>query len=496
MAHVAEEKWLPEGEHVVDAELESSDMDDVLPSNEFETTDSPKEVHGRNLDKKKGIEVSDMMKFDDTDETTKGKNKISHEAHASQLEMLKGFENVGELLEEEIVELEFEKVKPKLETHTMHCPNCKSEITKVILRRKVFNYPTIVQPVVPVEAQPGPPEDLVGCLSCLSLFTCSDNGCFDPFNIFRKRPGNDSTAPPKVNEKAKIVVRENESCLSMFWVIGKKQNDPKAEDPQQPNPVPNGKDAPRPFLELPESSNTTRGDVAMIDIEDESEPPPADAQPSGRPWLGYEGILIDILKSIVYGGLMEVIASLSIVASAAASDATTLSIVAMAIASVIGGVFVIGHNLWDLRDDCYKESPNEATRKYKELLGQVEHFPLHTFVAILSFLIFGLVPPVAYGYSFYETHCKDYTRMVVAIASLLCVLLLAIIKAYVNKCKVYGYFKTVVYYITIAVSVSGVSYIIGNLVSGLIEEYGLFNTFSSNDGSNLPQANTLSFQSF
>ena len=120
-----------------------------------------------------GIEVSDMMKFDDTDETTKGKNKISHEAHASQLEMLKGFANVGELLEEEIVELEFEKVKPKLETHTMHCPNCKSEITKVILRRKVFNYPTIVQPAVPVEPQPGPPEDLVGCLSCLSLFTCS-----------------------------------------------------------------------------------------------------------------------------------------------------------------------------------------------------------------------------------------------------------------------------------------------------------------------------------
>lgn len=42
-----------------------------------------------------------------------------------------------------------------------------------------------------------------------------------------------------------------------------------------------------------------------------------------RTWFGYEGILAEILKSIVYGGLMEVIASLSIVASAAASDTAT-----------------------------------------------------------------------------------------------------------------------------------------------------------------------------
>lgn len=64
MADVAEEKWLPEGEHVVDVELESGDTDDVLPSNEFETTDSPKEVHGRNLDKKKGnlMNLPDLLR--------------------------------------------------------------------------------------------------------------------------------------------------------------------------------------------------------------------------------------------------------------------------------------------------------------------------------------------------------------------------------------------------------------------------------------------------
>ncbi|GJW88502.1 membrane protein of ER body-like protein [Tanacetum coccineum] len=41
-------------------------------------------------------------------------------------------------------------------------------------------------------------------------------------------------------------------------------------------------------------------------------------------WLGQETLFLEILKSIVYGGLMEVIASLSVVASAAASDAATL----------------------------------------------------------------------------------------------------------------------------------------------------------------------------
>ncbi|GJR60297.1 hypothetical protein Tco_1502459 [Tanacetum coccineum] len=41
-------------------------------------------------------------------------------------------------------------------------------------------------------------------------------------------------------------------------------------------------------------------------------------------WLGQESLFLEILKSIVYGGLMEVIASLSVAASAAASDAATL----------------------------------------------------------------------------------------------------------------------------------------------------------------------------
>ncbi|KAJ0792579.1 putative Ccc1 family protein [Helianthus annuus] len=183
---------------------------------------------------------------------------------------------------------------------------------------------------------------------------------------------------------------------------------------------------------------------------------------------------------------MEVIASLSIVASAAAGDATTLNIVALALANLIGGVFVIGHNLWDLKDDCYKFSTQqtsndqEARTKYKELLGSVEHFPLHAFFAILSFLVFGIIPPVAYGYAFHETNDRDFTMVVVAVASFVCVGLLAIFKAYIDRCTEFsGYVKTITYYLTTAVAVSGVSYAVGNLVERLIEELGLFETSSN-----------------
>lgn len=86
-------------------------------------------------------------------EETKGKSKKVEE----------------EIMEEEVVELEFEKVLPKLNTHTMYCPNCDHQITKVVLRRKLITR----QPVV-IES-PEEQRDLVGCFSCFSLFTCLGN---------------------------------------------------------------------------------------------------------------------------------------------------------------------------------------------------------------------------------------------------------------------------------------------------------------------------------
>ncbi|KAI7743740.1 hypothetical protein M8C21_017709 [Ambrosia artemisiifolia] len=387
----------------------------------------------------------------------------------------------GQIMEEEVVELEFEKVKPKLHTHTMHCPNCKDEITRVILRRRVIR-----QPDQMVEQQEKP-MDLLGCFSCFSFFIPSGN-CLSIFRVFPREP--DSKHPKPENN-----VHESEHAK------------PKPGTLDDPSPIQQGdnsqSDAKGGQVKREDQPHVTGGALSSHYDPNSGVKPPGKGEAridigptigSGtrdapRRLAGQDSTSFEILKSIVYGGLMEVIASLSIVASAAAGDATTLNIVALALANLIGGVFVVGHNLWDLRDDCYKFSTQqtsndqEARNKYKELLGSVEHFPLHAFFAILSFLVFGVIPPAAYGYAFHETNDRDFTMLVVAVASYVCVGLLAIFKAYIDRCTGFsGYVKTITYYLTTAVAASGVSYAVGNLVERLIEELGLFETGSNVTG--------------
>nr|XP_043610049.1 uncharacterized protein LOC122581821 [Erigeron canadensis] len=419
--------------------------------------------------------------------------------------------------EEEEVELEFVKGMPKLDTDTTaHCPNCKHQITKVILRRKIKRPPAQV-------TIPHKPLDLLGCFSCFSVFFPSDNGRFNPFPIFGNKP--DDSIPP--------ISREDGSCFSIFRVFRKEKDIEKVdrghEQPESHNldssfeqvkPAGNiGRPPPSTVGDnikyttgKPPISGTNLGgtynqkdqlptshpgpgeqpgkDETSIDM-----PPQTSNEVPSQPQtaVGQDSTSFEILKSVVYGGLMEVIASLSVVASAAAGDASTLSIIALAVANLIGGVIVVCHNLWDLRDDCFKyssqqTSDQEARNKYKELLGRVEHFPMHLFFAILSFLVFGIIPPLAYGYAFHETSDKDFTIAVVAIASLVGVALLAIFKAYIDRCDGFaGYFKTITYYLTTAVAVSGVSYVAGNLAMRLIEKLGLFETASGVAMSFLPE---------
>ncbi|KAK7841851.1 membrane protein of er body-like protein, partial [Quercus suber] len=54
-------------------------------------------------------------------------------------------------------------------------------------------------------------------------------------------------------------------------------------------------------------------------------------------------------------------------------------------------------------------------------------------LAILSFLVLGLVPPVVYGFSFYESDSRELKPATVEAASLLCITLLAIVKTYIQK---------------------------------------------------------------
>ncbi|CAI9117919.1 OLC1v1019411C2 [Oldenlandia corymbosa var. corymbosa] len=82
--------------------------------------------------------------------------------------------------DEEVVELEFETAVKKMHSHDgygMYCPNCSSQITKVVLRRK------IKQRKVLVASDNNERKELLGCLSCFRVFIPSGNR-LNPFRIF------------------------------------------------------------------------------------------------------------------------------------------------------------------------------------------------------------------------------------------------------------------------------------------------------------------------
>ncbi|KAF8079575.1 hypothetical protein N665_1018s0031 [Sinapis alba] len=191
----------------------------------------------------------------------------------------------------------------------------------------------------------------------------------------------------------------------------------------------------------------------------------------------------EILKSIVYGGLTEAITSLGVISSAAGSGASTLNILVLGLANLFGGLILIIHNLQELKEEEpireTTEVNGEEETRYKRLLGRRENFMLHATLAILSFIITGLLPPVVYYFSFRESHNKDYKVASVFGASLICITFLALAKAHVRNPRG-SYLKSVLYYATNAVSVSGITYMVGHVVNQLLEKYGW------SDGSETP----------
>ncbi|TQD76217.1 hypothetical protein C1H46_038244 [Malus baccata] len=167
---------------------------------------------------------------------------------------------------------------------------------------------------------------------------------------------------------------------------------------------------------------------------------------------------LEIIKSIVYGGLTEAITSLGIVTSAASADTAT-------------------HD----HSKVPSGQTDEQVERYQKVLGKRENFPLHASVAVLSFIVFGLIPPVVYGFSFRQSNNRDLKVAAVAVASFLCIIVLAIGKAYIQRPP--KYIKTLLYYFTIVIAVGGVSYLAGDLIDKLVEKLGWF---SSTVSSSLP----------
>lgn len=137
--------------------------------------------------------------------------------------------------------------------------------------------------------------------------------------------------------------------------------------------------------------------------------------------------------------------------------------------------------LMELRNDHYGEDSNQTNtreNRYQQLLGRKENFWLHANVAILSYIVFGLVPPTVYGFSFRESDDRDYKLVAVACASLLCIFFLALGKGHVTRPR-RTQFKSVLTYLSIGVSVSGLSYLFGVLLERLFTKLGLFDESSA-----------------
>ncbi|XP_011659199.1 uncharacterized protein LOC101210214 isoform X2 [Cucumis sativus] len=203
----------------------------------------------------------------------------------------------------------------------------------------------------------------------------------------------------------------------------------------------------------------------------------------------------EIVKCIVYGGLAESIASLGIVTSAASGNTGTRNIVVLSLANLISGLFILGHNLTGLKSEQFRTSnetdDDDRVDRYEVVLGNRENYILHFVLAIFSFVFFGLVPPLVYGFSFTKSNDKDLKLAAVAGASLLCIILLALGKAYIQRPNRWDvYIKTVASYIVIAAGAGGFSYLAGSLIDKCIKKYGWFeeeNPASFNLGLPLPE---------
>ncbi|KAJ8425416.1 hypothetical protein Cgig2_020936 [Carnegiea gigantea] len=193
--------------------------------------------------------------------------------------------------------------------------------------------------------------------------------------------------------------------------------------------------------------------------------------PSQEPPTPGDRAGVDIIKAIVYGGLLECITSLSVITSAAGGDATTLNIVALGLANVFGGLVLLFHNLRVLKHE-------HGTERYVQQLGRPGYFCLHATVAVISYLIFGLMAPIIYGFCFRKSDNKDYKLTTLAAASLVSITVLSTAKACVRS-PPKAYIQTVFYYISVGFMVSGVGYVAGDFINMLLKKLGVFDSRSA-----------------
>ncbi|VAI68749.1 unnamed protein product [Triticum turgidum subsp. durum] len=260
------------------------------------------------------------------------------------------------------------------------------------------------------------------------------------------------------HQKTTTTVEDNETTTT---VTSEKNTTSSTTTTGAPSASPQTSSSTGPRGDIPSSPNPQPADHVVVPVSGDVN------QLAPRPQRRDDW---DILKAIVYGGLVESVTSLSVVSAAASSGAKTLDIFILGIANLIGGLPLIFHNIADLRDIRDVDGDDEQVGHYWLQLGRRSKARLHMVMALLSYMVFGLLPPVLYGLSFRESNDRENKMMAVAGASLACIALLALGKAQVHTRT---YFKTLMYYLMIAVSSSGLSYVAGVLITRLLVQYGI-----------------------
>ncbi|XP_042963749.1 membrane protein of ER body 2-like isoform X4 [Carya illinoinensis] len=429
-----------------------------------------------------GVEAIDEL-FKSTDPPPSNKNSSIQEQLAAETSIdIGAIEQEGrvridirEEIEEqkEIRELYLETVYKKPATSDFYCPNCQACIDKVLIRSRLeeeqlrcpscfaflkplgdwfFRKPVPTQvPGIKEPTDQPKPEDAVHPLPPRPLTpksqkTPEQHGNKEP--SYQSKPGDTVHPTPSSTLEAQTPIAVTGEILER-----------NKEPSYQSKPGDTVHPTPSSTLEA-QTPIAVTGEILESTLEQDG------------------AIKLEIVKSLVYGGLTESITSLSVVTSAASAAASTLSIVVLALANLIGGLFIIGHNLRDLKNDQSRVALNEAEEqvdRYIQVLGQKKNFIIHASVTVLSFLVCGLVPPVVYGFSFYKSDNSYLKLAVVAAASLVCITLLAIAKAYIQKpTRWYMYLRTVLYYVSLGVGASGISYLAGYLFKLLIDKLGWF----------------------
>jgi hypothetical protein len=169
----------------------------------------------------------------------------------------------------------------------------------------------------------------------------------------------------------------------------------------------------------------------------------------------------EYLKSVVYGGLDVSLISLGIVASAAGGDAKTRTVLAMGLANLIFGSISFFHKIIEL----HKESP----MRFKETVGQ--SFLLNGCLAFLSFLVFGSLPTLTFGFSFRQSNNHDYKMLATVVVSVISVVLLGCAKVFA-KVTQQSYFATLSALIMTGVVAAVAGFYTGEYFSKLLAQFG------------------------